>query len=485
MTTHEIEKLHMAVMIANTKDQKTVSLNALAWKLFQLSRYDEAKEVAQEAFTLTNTTENIFQRASSLNIIGLVHQKQASYIYAIEYFTQSIKLYEILDDKANIASVTGNIGMVYNNLGNYLLSLEYYNKALAIHESQNTKIGIVTCTGGIGNVYLRLGDYTKAIDCFIRLRILCGEIDDDIGVATAICNIGAVYHELKDFRMSLEYHQMALEMYRELDVREGIARQIGNIGILYSEPGFDRYNPKIAEEYLLHALELNSALGRKRTLYDNHKYLFELYEQENDLPKALSQYKKFHELYVEIQNEEVKKQVDRYGWERKIAEMEKEKAITQITVESEKKLLAQKIEHQTKEVESTIRELVGKNRLLSEIRTNVQRLERYTKGEGIDILEKLSERLDRNITSLEEKSEIETQWREIHAEFTENLHHQHSDLTTMELKICVLLRMKLTTSNICSVLFLSKRTVESHRLSIRKKLRLSKQDDLNVVLSKL
>ena len=143
------------------------------------------------------------------------------------------------------------------------------------------------------------------------------------------------------------------------------------------------------------------------------------------------------------------------------------------------------IQMQTREVESTIRELASKNSFLHEIRLDVKRLTSHTRGEGLDILDAMSARLDRNIASLESNTDLERQWSEVHAEFIELLHSRYPSLTTMELKISALLKMKLTSSNIGSILFLSKRTVESHRLNIRKKMNLSKSDDLHVVLSTL
>jgi DNA-binding CsgD family transcriptional regulator len=92
--------------------------------------------------------------------------------------------------------------------------------------------------------------------------------------------------------------------------------------------------------------------------------------------------------------------------------------------------------------------------------------------------------VERNITPLESNQQLHNQLNEIHKDFMYNLHEKFPDLTTMELKIAALLSMKLTSSNIAAALFLSKRTVESHRLSLRKKCSIGKDDNIYEELSK-
>lgn len=146
----------------------------------------------------------------------------------------------------------------------------------------------------------------------------------------------------------------------------------------------------------------------------------------------------------------------------------------------EKQLLLQQ-----REVEITIQELVRKNSLLFEIRKAVFLLSKHATGEGIDIAEKLLERIDRNIVPLQQKTALEQQWTEVHAEFIQQLQQYYPDFTSMECKIAALLKMKLSTSNISAIMFLSKRTVEFHRLNIRKKMGLCKNDDVHLALLRI
>jgi DNA-binding CsgD family transcriptional regulator len=223
----------------------------------------------------------------------------------------------------------------------------------------------------------------------------------------------------------------------------------------------------------------------KVELAQNHRTISTLYEKQGEWEKFAMHFKEYHELSHQLQNDEVKKQAERFGWEQKIAQIEKQNEIDRLNAEREKLELEHKVELQAREVENTIHELVNKNSFLHEVRKDVKRLSRFATGEGNDVIDHLLNRLERNIVPLESKAELERQWEEVHADFIHHLKTKHPDFTAMELKIASLLKMKLTSSNISAILFLSKRTVEFHRLNIRKKMGLKKEDDLHVILNNL
>ena len=135
------------------------------------------------------------------------------------------------------------------------------------------------------------------------------------------------------------------------------------------------------------------------------------------------------------------------------------------------------------EVEHSIQELVKKNGLLQQIQSDIKKIAPFTMREGIEYIVQLKDRVSRHITPLDSEKELDKQWMVTHGCFIKNLQLSFPDLTTMELKIAVLLNMKFTTSNIGSALFLSKRTVEFHRHNLRKKMKLNTNHDIYQVLA--
>ena len=63
--------------------------------------------------------------------------------------------------------------------------------------------------------------------------------------------------------------------------------------------------------------------------------------------------------------------------------------------------------------------------------------------------------------------------------FIEKLSKKYPALTRVELKICSMIKINLSTKEIANLLFLSGRTVENHKYRIGKKIRL--KSDINLV----
>lgn len=497
-----------------------------------LSEYKKALRYLEESIHVYKELEDIENLVRTMNTIGLIYKDKAEFSKAMEVYNEALKLCEESSTKSITASIMGNIstvyialsdydqalkclkialsinedlgrksatahtatsiGLIYNRLCEFSHSFRYHNISLVLFKELGMKGSVAKSIGNIGIVYQGMKDYPKALDHYLKAVAIFEEMSMKAALEVGIGNIAGIYFLLGDYALALEYYEKALEMHTLSGNRELLSSVLGNIGTIYFQKEFIGYDKSKAEQYLHNAIELNGELGLKYLLYMNHLSLANLYEQENDLAKSMTHYKKYHELYIEVQNEEVKKQADKFGWERKIAEMEREREIEAIRIENDKKLLEQtielqrvRIESQSREVESNIKELVHKNDLLHQIRNDISRIEPYTKGLGVEIMEQTLDRITRNIKSFESIDSIKDKWDVVHGDFMRQLELAFPTLTSMELKIASLLKMNLTSSNIASIIFLSKRTVEFHRFNIRKKMNIPTKADLHIYLNSL
>ena len=80
---------------------------------------------------------------------------------------------------------------------------------------------------------------------------------------------------------------------------------------------------------------------------------------------------------------------------------------------------------------------------------------------------------------------FESQFDTINAGFTSKLLEKHSTLTPKEVRICALMKLNLSSKDIANTLAISQRTVEVHRLQIRKKMRLKQTDNLATKLASI
>lgn len=498
---------------------------------FKLANYSLAIQKLNEVLTIFKESNNNKLIAQTCNNIAVNHHCQSEYHDAIDWYLKSLSLYTELNLKSELAITLanlgsayrdisdfenamynyhkalpildecgmrhalaqcyGNIGVTYRNISDYKTALRYLGKSLAMYEELSMQSGIAMFAGNIGITYSQMGDHVQSLRYLESAYEIYKQLDQKVETALFATNIGYEYYLLREYELALQYSNDCLPILKKFRRHEEATGTYRTIGLVYSSLDFDGYDFNKAEKILLEVIASYSQLDAKFYLYQTHQHLATLYKQEQRWEEYAEHIEKYHQLSIEVQNEEVKKQADRFGWERKVIEMEKEKEIEKIKTDADKRLLEEtinsqklSIEQQSRELKNTIEELVRKNSLLQHIQSDIKKIAPHTIREGTEHIKQLLDRVERNITPLESNQHLRNQLNDVHKDLMSNLHAKFPEITIMELKIAALLSMKLTSSNIAAALYLSKRTVESHRLSLRKKIGLGKDDDIYTELVK-
>ncbi len=316
-----------------------IATNMIGGVSHALADYNRSLEYFTRALALF---EELGDRAGVANVttnIGIVYVAVSDYNCALEYYTCGLALHEELCQHSGVANTTNNIGIVYESLSDYNRALEHYTRALALFEELGNRSGVANTTNNIGGVYESLLDYNRALEYYTRALAFFEELGKHDGVARVTGHIGNVYINLLDYNRALEYYTHALALHEELGMRSNVALVTGNIGMLYANKQFTDYNPTKAEELLTQAIALNEELGTKQKLYSAYQFLANLYSQEGRWEEAFQQFKKYHELYQEVQSEEARKKALQVEQQRQIAEMEKRTAAERADAEATKRVL--------------------------------------------------------------------------------------------------------------------------------------------------
>ncbi len=96
--------------------------------------------------------------------------------------------------------------------------------------------------------------------------------------------------------------------------------------------------------------------------------------------------------------------------------------------------------------------------------------------------EKVLHELQDSLSAQADWSSFKEQFNQTYPEFLGRLSELYPTLTHQELKVCALVKIGLSTRQIANLLFLSKRSIDTHRYNVRKKLNLSPETDLGVVM---
>ncbi len=204
-----------------------------------------------------------------------------------------------LADKINFpkgaATALKSIGIGYYLQGKSLETLEYWEQSLAIFDSIGDKVGVANILSNEGAAYFNQGDDTKALDLYLQSLKVSEKLTDTLRIVTALSNIGGVYSNKKITQdKALEYYFRALPLMESYSDQKDL-RTKGAIGTICINIGEIYFNKDTAN--LQKSLNKKSFTKDEKDSISNASdslalYFFEkariTFENSEDLPAAMN-----------------------------------------------------------------------------------------------------------------------------------------------------------------------------------------------------
>jgi AraC family transcriptional regulator, chitin signaling transcriptional activator len=164
-------------------------------------------------------------------------------------------------------------------------------------------------------------------------------------------------------------------------------------------------------------------------------------------------------------------------------ELKHEQKILELELKAENELNVQEYEKHILELEiqSKSSEVAGKSLSIakqSEMIENIQHL-LETENDIARLKNEIRKVVKINALNKHEWETFETNLNQIHNEFIINLTKKFPSLTSKDIRLCVYLKMNLSSKEIAPMMNISFRGVELHRYRLRKKLNLNQEESLN------
>ncbi len=337
-----LEQSHQVLALAEQymlDDVLLKALNLLGSIYRILGNYSQSLEYYNRALNSQEKKGATSDLANIWGSIGIVHLNLGSYAQVLDYLSKALAVHEQLGEKFSIAKVTGNIGVVYQNLGSYEKALEYYGKTIITYEEIGQKPGIANVLGNIGTLYFSLDNFNLALEYTDKALTKFEELGEKSHVARITGNLGTIYFKLGNYNKALEYLFKAQATLEELSKKDGIAIFTECIGTIYADQSFEGYNPELAEEYFLRAINLSEDLGAKHNLSSFHLSLSALYKSQERWKEAYLQFVKYNEHKETVITEEATKQAQLMEHKRKIEESERDRQIKLARFHEQEKIL--------------------------------------------------------------------------------------------------------------------------------------------------
>lgn len=162
--------------------------------------------------------------------------------------------------------------------------------------------------------------------------------------------------------------------------------------------------------------------------------------------------------------------------QQKLHEIELDQQQKQI-IELEREQLASELRFKSKELANFTMMSIKNKEFLIHIKEELQQQMEKNQPSRI-ITGSLIREIEKNITSDDDWAIFQTNFDKIHDDFFRNLKERYPDLTSNDLRLCALLRLNLSSKDICNMMNISLRGIEAARYRLRKRLNIPSEQDL-------
>ena len=422
---------HKALEIINLKDSLTqfTLITNLSSIYYELNYPDKAKFFIDSARSIISFKD---WPVKELNLAGLVYSKTKDYSVAKSYFLQAIKKSIAPENPINLAQT-------YSNFANF-----------------NRKIK----------------QYSAAFEYMAKSDSLCKELGVDFGILINRINRAELYYDLNDFeKAAMELKSVKADLSKFSD-------------------------PKIEKAYYELSYRINDAIGNENLANSMYrKYVEKEKAFFGDLPRSIL-------AEWELATESKKNIKNRAAYNLQKEQQSKEKYIIILIatillfcsililfmrnrkhiierekINQEKQLIAFDLELKSKQlVSESLKNLTIQNtkeELLIQLEEIIQDIPKLHHIKFDLLKRRLKQHKSSSILN-----EFETRFTGVYEQYYERLKNISPELTPNDLRICALMRLNISTKEIALLTNRTVGTVDNIRSSIRKKLKL--EDDTNL-----
>ncbi|NOR75984.1 MAG: hypothetical protein GQ525_12610 [Draconibacterium sp.] len=507
---------------ANTKNgilKNLLALGRLEYRKENIVKSDSLLSLAYQTDGVDKLTDEYI---SLLNLHGIVKELLLNYKGALKLYFEALNFAKQINDKNILASINNNISAVYYYLEEFDTAMKYILEASALFKETEDYKYYANSLVNIAEFYsaMNLSDSVRKV--FPQYLKIVKQASNYYASANLYMIIGTVESEESNYNKALKYFETALTQIDSLE--NGFHKNytkgtcLFDMGKTYFEIGKIKYAMDSFWESLFYAKEGSNNMVIK----NSYLYLNKCYEQLNQPDSALVYYRKYHKIETLILEEKNSKEIARIEYNYNLQKQEKEQELKELVLKSEiknlriitisisillilvlaliyliiknrkrkiiearliEKNLSLKIENREKELTTNVLYLLKKNEFLANLTDTLQELNNRILPENKTYLRRIIRDIERN-TFTDSWEEFEKRFQDVHVDFYKKLSVEFSELTPNELKLCAFLKLNMTSKDISAITNQSVDSLKVARYRLRKKLGLSREDNLITFLTK-
>jgi len=244
----------------------------------------EGRAWLEAALALPATPATQPLRATVLNWVGILAQRQGDYAAALAAYERSLSARRRLNDPLGIAASLCGLGNVAALRGDLATAAERYRESLAIGRELGEEQVVAAAVANLGWVADTAGDTAAARSLYEEALAVRRRRGDVHGVAMALASLGDLAFKQGDFAAARDMHTESLALRRQLGDPSGVADSLGTLGHL----ALHRGDPERARGLYEESLGLRRRLGDLPGIPGSLGNLSDLARAEGDLAAAVA-----------------------------------------------------------------------------------------------------------------------------------------------------------------------------------------------------
>jgi len=474
-----VNELKRIAEVNSNSEYNALAEHIIAQIEMRSGRLISAKERLMKVLSILEEVKNYEYIQYVLIDLSSIELDQNSYENSMTLLVRAEAEYQLYPINPRISSmIMSNMATVYLRIGNLEKAIEYINKSLQESKQTNDVIHYTNTLLRLSNVYKKQEQFNKQIGTLNESIALLLEHTMYARAAVHRVALGEAYMSMQNFEYSLKEFRDAMPILEQGNDKKNTAILHYKMGTLYSHQLFSNRDINIAQNHFDKAEQIAIEISmphfqaavvesRARALaaFGLFEKGFQELDRANTLEKQILNDKslqQIHDLEVRYEVALKEKEIQLLDADKKVLELERTQLQAQLSMNNQYLFMYKK-------------EL---NDFKTEILTITKQLDKAE-----IIVHKVK-------TKLRESLGVQDKWEsymeifsKVHPEFKEKLIEMYPTLTEMEIRVCVLIRAGLISTEIAEILSLSYRTIENKRLIIRHKLSLKDKVKLDVFLA--
>lgn len=533
-----IEYANAALQLSQEKDYQmgiAASYRSLALGIFFSG--DHTKSIEYFLLSATKASEIKhwdLEAQNYLTLGGIYASVLGNYPKSMEYYLKTLAVYEAHHIQDKSYDALSGVAYIYNHEKEYDKALNYYIKSLRLAEQRNDLRSIGVTTQNIGNVYFAMGQTRAAQESYERSIKSFRAVKNDGGMVISLVKLSDIFRQQFQFDKALKNDLEAYAKVEKSSYERERLSPLESLGKTYLAMG-EYPKAKLCFEQ---AVAIASKAKMMENLLVDYQLLAELSMKLMDFEKAF-RYQKLHAEYVDsVRSKErmgqlaemkVRFETDRKERENLLLKKDNDlnrtytaMAITSLIlviavaalfinrqrikakaekalVDSRQKLLKAELdianlnaeqlkndlEFKNKELTTYTLNLVQKNEILETIKSQLEQLKTTPPHEAALKLNSLINSVNFSLHLDKGWDGFRKHFEDVHENFFETLRARQTDLNASDMKLCALLRLKLSNKEISTILGISPDSIKVARHRLRKKLQLSEDQNLDSFLGSI